>query len=64
MCNMWLEEVLVGEQPGGVYEMRGFVSDGEHNHQEMNGCVSSYSWKMERPAGERLAGQYHAVPWR
>lgn len=41
---------------------------GEHNHREMNGSVSSYSWKMERCVGERLAGdlgragQYHAVP--
>lgn len=36
--------------------MEGVVSDGEHNHLEMNGCVSSYSWKMERPVREHLVG--------
>lgn len=29
---------------------------GEHDHQEMNGSVRSYSWKMERSGGEHLAG--------
>lgn len=69
MCNTWLWRILVGKQPG-VYEMQGELSViGEHNHQEMNGSVSSYSWKMERSVGERLAGdlgragQDHAVPW-
>lgn len=62
MCNMGLGEILVGEQPSGVYEMRRVVGDGEHSRREMNGCVSSDSWKMERPAGECLAGQHHASP--
>lgn len=33
----------------------GVVSNGAHNHLEMNGCVSSYSWQMERPVGQCLA---------
>lgn len=65
MCHMWLWKVLVGKQPG-VYEMDKELSViGEHNHQEMNGSVSSYSWKMERSVGERLAGgsgESRAVP--